>query len=238
MGDDVVAAGRGLTRDFTTADTTVSALRGCDIEIRAGTTTVVVGKSGSGKSTLCNVLSGVDRPTSGTVTLLGRDTATLADAEMSRLRATRIGFVLQRDNLVPWLTIEENVAAPLIFGGMSRKAALAVAGEYLDLTGLGHRARSWPSHVSGGEAQRAAVARACIHKPAVVFADEPTGALDRENGERVRELLRKLVSEHAAAGVLVTHDADLAADADVVVHMVDGRIVASPDEPSSLTRRR
>jgi ABC-type lipoprotein export system ATPase subunit len=237
-GGDVVVAGRGLTREFAFGDATVPALRGCDIEIRSGTMTVVVGKSGSGKSTLCNVLSGVDRPTSGTVTLLGRDTVTLSDAEMSRLRATRIGFVLQKDNLVPWLTIEENVAAPLIFGGMDRKAALAEAREYLDLTGLSHRARSWPSQVSGGEAQRAAVARACIHKPAVVFADEPTGALDRENSERVRELFQKLVSEHDAAGLLVTHDADLAADADVVVHMVDGRIASGADASPSVTRRR
>ena len=128
--------------------------------------------------------------------------------------------------LCRWLTIEENVAAPLIFGGMGRKAALANARDYLHMTGLSHRATSWPSLVSGGEAQRAAVARACISKPAVVFADEPTGALDQQNGEIVRELFRNLISEQNSAGVLVTHDADLAADADTVVHMIDGRVLA------------
>lgn len=227
--DDVVVQGRGLTREFTFGGTTVSALRGCDIDIRAGTITVIVGKSGSGKSTLCNILSGVDRPTAGTVTLLGRDISTLNDAAMSQLRATDIGFVLQRDNLVPWLTIEENVAAPMIFGGMKRRAALARAREYLELTGLSRRAASWPSMVSGGEAQRAAVARACIGKPAVVFADEPTGALDRRNGKQIRELFQSLVRENNTAGVIVTHDEDLAGDADVVVHLVDGR-VATPAE--------
>lgn len=220
-----VVVGRLVSREFNIGGVVVRALSDCSIEVRAGEMLVIVGKSGSGKSTLCNVLSGVDRPTSGAVMLLGQDLAAVSDAEMSELRATKIGFVLQRDNLVPWLTIEENVAAPLIFGGMKRKAALVAAREYLDITGLRHCALSWPSLVSGGEAQRAAVARACIGQPAVVFADEPTGALDQHNGEIVRRLFRELVSEQNAAGVLVTHDTDLAADADTVVHMVDGRIV-------------
>lgn len=192
------------------------------MDVRAGEMLVIVGKSGSGKSTLCNILSGIDRPTSGTVTLLGRDLSGVSDSEMAMLRATQIGFVLQRDNLVPWLTIEENVAAPLIFGGVQRRAALRTAREYLELTGISHRASSWPSLVSGGEAQRAAVARACVSEPAIVFADEPTGALDQQNGAVVRELFQTLIARHNAAGVLVTHDRDLAGDADRVVHMTDG----------------
>ncbi|MGW4366481.1 ABC transporter ATP-binding protein [Nocardia takedensis] len=226
---EIIIEGRGVTRDFVMGETVVSAVRGCDIRIPAGKLTVIIGKSGSGKSTLCHLLSGVDRPTSGTITLRGRDIATVGDREMARLRATSIGFVLQRDNLVPWLTIEENVAAPLIFGGMKRKQALDRAREYLELTGLSHRAKSWPSLVSGGEAQRAAVARACVTRPDIVFADEPTGALDQQNGERVRELFRELVGEQGAAGLLVTHDADLAADADVLIHMADGLIVDGPE---------
>jgi ABC-type lipoprotein export system ATPase subunit len=229
MTGDVVVSGRSISREYKIGDTTVPALRECDIDVQAGEMLVIVGKSGSGKSTLCNVLSGVDRPTSGTVELLGHDLAELTDAEMSMLRATRVGFILQRDNLVPWLTVEENVAAPLIFAGMARREALVAAREYLELTGIAHRAKSWPSLVSGGEAQRAAVARACIGKPAVVFADEPTGALDQQNGEVVRELFRDLIGQQNAAGVLVTHDADLAADADTVVHMADGRFVAAPE---------
>ena len=221
---EIVVRARGISREFVVGDTTVAALSNCDVDIRSGQITAIVGKSGSGKSTLCNVLSGLDRPTTGTVELLGQDIKTLSDAEMSRLRATRIGFVLQRDNLVPWLTIEENVAAPLIFGGMRRKPAVTQARKYLERTGIAHRASSWPSLVSGGEAQRAAVARACVSQPAVIFADEPTGALDRYNGDRVRDLFRSLVREQNAAGVLITHDADLTADADVVIHIADGRI--------------
>ncbi len=223
---DVVVSARSISREYPVGETTVTALHRCDIDIQAGGLTVIVGKSGSGKSTLCNVLSGVDHPTSGTVALLGHDLSALSDSEMAKLRATQIGFVLQRDNLVPWLTVAENVAAPLIFAGVRRREAMAAAHEYLDMVGLGHRATSWPSLVSGGEAQRAAVARACIGKPAVVFADEPTGALDQQNGEVVRKLFRTLVTEHAAAGVLVTHDADLVDDADTVVHMADGRLLA------------
>ena len=192
------------------------------MDVHAGEMLVIVGKSGSGKSTLCNILSGIDKPTSGTVTLLGHDLSNVSDSEMAMLRATQIGFVLQRDNLVPWLTIEENVAAPLIFSGMNRKAALRTAREYLELTGISHRAASWPSLVSGGEAQRATVARACVSKPAIVFADEPTGALDQQNGALVRELFQTLIARQNAAGVLVTHDPDLAGDADRVVHMADG----------------
>lgn len=226
---DVIVRGRSISRSFGSGGSEVPALRECDIEVPAGEMLVIVGKSGSGKSTLCNVLSGIDRPTSGTVTLLGHDLASLSDAEMSELRATRIGFVLQRDNLVPWLTIEENVAAPLIFGGTPRKEALASAREYLERINLSHRATSWPSLVSVGEAQRAAVARACIGNPDVVFADEPTGALDQHNGEVVMELFWSLVREGNAAAVLVTHDLDLAAGGDTVVRLADGRIVDGPE---------
>ena len=229
MTSDVVVSGRSISREYAIGDMTVPALRECDIDVRAGEMLVIVGKSGSGKSTLCNVLSGVDQPTSGKVTLLGHDLSEMSDSEMATLRATRVGFVLQRDNLVPWLTVEENVAAPLIFAGMGRRQALATARDYLELTGLSHRAKSWPSLVSGGEAQRAAVARACVGKPAVVFADEPTGALDQQNGEIVRQLFRELIGKQNAAGVLVTHDADLAADADTVVHMSDGRFVPASE---------
>ncbi|WP_280275247.1 ABC transporter ATP-binding protein [Nocardia wallacei] len=219
---ELVVSARGISREFRIGDTAVTAVERCDIELRAGCMAAIVGKSGSGKSTLCNLLSGIDRPTTGTVSILGRDPAELSAGEMAELRARRIGFVLQRDNLIPWLTIEENVAAPLMFGGATRRSALSAARDALAAVGLADRARSWPNLVSGGEAQRAAVVRACIGRPAVVFADEPTGALDRHNGERVRELLRKVIRESNAAAILVTHDPDVAGDADVVWHMVDG----------------
>ncbi|MBF6364670.1 ATP-binding cassette domain-containing protein [Nocardia puris] len=222
MTEDAVVVARGVSREFRIGEATVAAVRPCDAQVRAGELVAIVGKSGSGKSTLCHLLSGIDRPTTGSVSILGRDLAGLSTRELAELRARHLGFVLQRDNLVPWLTIEENVAAPLMFAGTKRKAALAAARDALDRVGLADRARSWPTLVSGGEAQRAAVVRACIAGPTVVFADEPTGALDRQNGATVRELFRKLVSESGAAGVLVTHDPDVAADADAVWHMSDG----------------
>ncbi|WP_433722408.1 ABC transporter ATP-binding protein [Nocardia sp. CA-129566] len=228
--DQAVITGRGLSRNFQMGETVVTAVRDCDIEIMPGMMTTILGKSGSGKSTLCNLLSGLDRPTLGTVTLLGRDLSKLSDSEMAALRAQSLGFVLQKDNLVPFLTLEENVAAPLLFAGLTRRSAQRRALEMLEMTGIGHRAKSWPAQVSGGEAQRAAVARACAGRPAVVFADEPTGALDRRNGETVGSLLKDLCHETGTAVVVVTHDAELASKSDRTFHMEDGRLLDSPRE--------
>lgn len=225
MADEVVIRGDHLRREFGAGEAGIVAVNDCSIEIPAGVMVAVVGKSGSGKSTLINMLSGLDQPTSGSVTLLGKDLAKLSEAEMADMRARHIGFVLQKDNLIPSLTIEENVAAPLVMAGMRLSKALGRAREVLAEVGLGHRTRQWPAQVSGGEAQRAAVARACAGNPAVVFADEPTGALDQENGRMVRKIFRELVAERGAAGILATHDMDLAADADIVVTVSDGEIV-------------
>ncbi len=223
---DIVVSADHVSRNFGIGEAAITVIHDCSLDVHAGTILAIIGKSGSGKSTLCNLLSGLDRPSSGKIRLLGHDPAAIGDAKLAELRATRIGFVLQKDNLVPSLTIEENVAAPLIFGGMKIKRARERAREYLERVGLAHRATAWPSYVSGGEAQRAAVARACVTQPEIIFADEPTGALDSENGERVAELFRTMVTEHGAAGVLVTHDSDLAAIADETIHLTDGRITS------------
>ncbi|MCM6773128.1 ABC transporter ATP-binding protein [Nocardia sp. CDC159] len=220
----VVVEADTVSKDFLAGEVTVHAVQDCSVTVRSGEILAIVGKSGSGKSTLCNLLSGLDRPTKGTVQLLGRDLEAYDETEMSRLRATRLGFVLQKDNLVPSLTLAENVAAPLIFGGAKPRQALRRAEEILAEVGLEHRVSAWPSVVSGGEAQRAAVARACVGEPAIVFADEPTGALDSENGRIVMGLFRKLVTQHNSAGVIVTHDLDLVGEADHVIRLVDGRI--------------
>ncbi|MFK4071118.1 ABC transporter ATP-binding protein [Streptomyces sp. NPDC029674] len=223
----VVLRAEDVRREFTSGDTTVEALKGCSIEVSSGELVAIVGKSGSGKSTFANILSGLDRPTSGTVTLMGRDLAELDETEAARMRAEEIGFVLQKDNLVPSLTIAENVAAPLVMGGMKLSAALEKAHRALEEVGLAQRAEQWPAQVSGGEAQRAAVARACVSEPVIVFADEPTGALDEENGKQVQEIFRKLVLTTGAAGVIITHDLDLAAEADVVVTIANGVVVGT-----------
>ncbi|PRY39890.1 putative ABC transport system ATP-binding protein/lipoprotein-releasing system ATP-binding protein [Umezawaea tangerina] len=217
----------GVSREFGSGDAVTRVLHDCGVEVFAGQTVAIVGKSGSGKSTFANCLSGLDKPTTGRITLLGHDLATLDEKRMARLRAEHIGFVLQKDNLVPTLNIEENVAAPLIMSGVKLSAALKRAREALDQVSLSHRARSWPGQVSGGEAQRAAVARACVNEPSIVFADEPTGALDEENGLVVQKLFRAMVKERGAASVIVTHDLDLAQGADVVVRMAKGTLVAS-----------
>ncbi|WNV87146.1 ABC transporter ATP-binding protein [Umezawaea sp. Da 62-37] len=219
-----VLRAEGVSREFGRGDTATQVLHDCHLEVHAGQIVAIVGKSGSGKSTFANCLSGLDRPTSGRITLLGHDLAELDEAAMARLRAEHIGFVLQKDNLVPTLNLEENVAAPLVMSGVKLSAALARARAALDEVGLSHRARSWPGQVSGGEAQRTAVARACVNEPAIVFADEPTGALDEENGLLVQELLRTMVKERGAATVIVTHDLDLAGGADVVATMTAGTL--------------
>jgi len=224
MTEPAVLCARNVSREFGRGETVTKVLHDCSIEVRRGQTVAIVGKSGSGKSTFANCLSGLDRPTTGEIVLLGEDLAAVSETRMARLRATSIGFVLQRDNLVPTLNLEENVAAPLIVSGTRLSAALARARSALDEVGLGHRARNWPGQVSGGEAQRAAVARACVNDPAIVFADEPTGALDEENGLRVQELLRAMVKERGAACVVVTHDLDMARTADVVATMAAGTL--------------
>jgi ABC-type lipoprotein export system ATPase subunit len=226
MTDEVVITAEHLRREFGTGEATVVALKDCSLELASGLIVAIIGKSGSGKSTLLNLISGLDRPTSGRVTMLGRDLAKLSEAEMADMRARHIGFVLQKDNLIPSLTIEENVAAPLVMAGMRLSQALLRAREVLADVGLDHRARAWPAQVSGGEAQRAAVARACAGQPAVVFADEPTGSLDQENGRIVRNTFRELVAKRGAVGILATHDMDLAAEADIVITVADGEILS------------
>jgi ABC-type lipoprotein export system ATPase subunit len=230
MPDEVIIRGEHLTRAFGAGEAAVTAIKDASIEIRSGVMVAIMGKSGSGKSTLVNLLSGLDKPTSGRVMLLGKDLARLSEAEMADMRAQHIGFVLQKDNLIPSLTIEENVAAPLVMSGMRLSQALPRARKVLADIGLDHRARAWPAQVSGGEAQRAAVARSCVGSPAIVFADEPTGALDRENGRIVRDTFRELVGKRNAVGILATHDMDLAGEADILISIADGQIVSQIDQ--------
>lgn len=205
-------------------DAAVQALHRCSVELDPGTITVVVGPSGSGKSTLLHVLSGLERPTTGRVWLAGVALSDLTEARRARWRAHSIGFVLQRDNLIPSLTIEENVAAPLMLAGMRRREALHEARTTLEIVGLAHRTRAWPGTVSGGEAQRAAVARACAGSPRLIFSDEPTGALDSASSRVVLDLFLALSRRSGASTLLVTHDPAAVRIADVVLEIDDGRL--------------
>jgi putative ABC transport system ATP-binding protein len=198
------------------------ALAGASLRIDAGEVVAVMGPSGSGKSTLLHCLAGIVRPDSGQLLYRGRDLSTMSDRERSALRRREFGFVFQFGQLVPELTCLENVALPLRLDGTRRKEAEARAGRWLDRLEIAEVARKLPGEVSGGQGQRVAVARALVTEPKVVFADEPTGALDSFNGERVMRLLTTSARESGAAVVLVTHEPRVAAYSDREVVVRDG----------------
>jgi putative ABC transport system ATP-binding protein len=199
------------------------ALDGADFEIHAGETVAVMGPSGSGKSTLLHCLAGIVRPDAGVVRYRGRELSAMGDAERSALRREEFGFVFQFGQLVPELTCLENVALPLRLAGARRKDAEQRAARWLERLEVAELGRKRPGEVSGGQGQRVAVARALVAEPRVVFADEPTGALDSLNGERVMQLLSAAARETRAAVVLVTHEARVAAYSDREVVVRDGR---------------
>jgi ABC-type lipoprotein export system ATPase subunit len=223
----VLLRAENLEKTFTPAaggDAAVPAVRGVDLQVDTGEFVAITGASGSGKSTLLHMLGGITRPTAGRVLLEGVDLAVLDDDALAAVRRRRIGFVFQRYNLLPELTLVENVALPLVLDGRSRGPAEAAARAALDAVGMAHRATHRPDGLSGGEQQRGAIARALVTGPAIVLADEPTGALDSVNSQRVVELLQDLVTRRGQTVMLVTHDLSIAAAAARTIRMRDGRI--------------
>ncbi len=221
----IVLDARDLRKRYRRGDTEVTALDGVDLTLTAGTFVAVVGPSGCGKSTLLHLCGGMDRPTTGAVRLDGRSLTALDDDELTRLRRERIGFVFQFFNLLPTLTVAENIALPLLLAGRNATESVARAGEWAERVGISHRLDHAPSQLSGGEAQRAAIARAVVHEPALLIADEPTGNLDSENGARILALLQEVNQRSGAALLMATHDAAVAAAAERTVEMRDGSIL-------------
>jgi putative ABC transport system ATP-binding protein len=223
---DYVLQARGLAKTYGEGAARVEALRGIDLAVRPGEFLAIMGPSGSGKSTLLHLLAGVEQPSSGQVLLEGRDLAQLSDDERTLIRRRRLGFVFQHFNLLPILTAAENVSLPLLLDGVASAEADERALRALALVGVDHRRTHLPSELSGGEQQRVAVARALAINPALLLADEPTGNLDSDTGQQVVRLLRQLVDQQHQTIVIVTHDAQIAAQADSILHVRDGLLQA------------
>jgi len=203
----------------------VQVLDDVSLEIRSGEFAVLRGASGGGKSTLLNLIGAVERPTSGLVFLGGDETSAMSEAQLTNLRRVRLGFVFQFFNLIPTLSVFENVAFPLALAKTPRDEVRARVNEVLEQVGLGHRATHSPNELSGGEMQRVAIGRAIVHRPALILADEPTGNLDSRNGERVLELLRGIHEASRPTIVMATHSDRAASFGDSVIDVADGRVV-------------
>jgi putative ABC transport system ATP-binding protein len=218
-----VVNAEGVSRRYGAGDTAVDALRGVSLDIEQGKLTAVMGPSGSGKSTLMHILAGLDKPTSGTVTIAGEEITKMNDSELTHLRRKHIGFVFQFYNLLPMLNAEENVKLPLSVAGT--KVEEGWFKELIGKVGLTDRLKHRPTELSGGQQQRVAVARSLVSRPTVVFADEPTGNLDSKSSGEILALLRDSVDMYGQTIVMVTHDPRAAAIADRILYLADGKIV-------------
>jgi len=230
MSNDSVAEplaiqARGLVKRYEQGR--IAALDGLDLDVKAGEFVAVLGPSGCGKSTLLNLIAVIDRPDAGQLSVCGNSVADLSEAEANRLRSSVVGLVFQLHNLLPGLTALENVQVPMLATAGDRNTRVQRAQDLLSRVGLAGRQHALPTALSGGERQRVAIARALVNRPKLLLADEPTGSIDSRTGERLFDLLSELQTDFGTTLLVVTHDQHVAARANRVVHMLDGRIIAA-----------
>ena len=221
MTNDVIKAS-DVKKTFVTGEVQTTVLKGVDFSLREGEFVAIVGESGSGKSTLLYILAGIDKATDGKVELLGKDLSAVSDDELARMRRQDFSFVYQFDNLVPNLTVWENVTLPLVLDKKKESEFRQDVQAILEYLGVSERAAAYPRQLSGGEQQRVAIARALVTNPKVIFLDEPTGSLDKERGRQVMQLLKDINSTRKVALVMVTHSQSHAEYASRIVRMEDG----------------
>jgi putative ABC transport system ATP-binding protein len=224
---------KGLTKIYGSGATAVTALDHVNLNVNAGEFVAIMGSSGSGKSTMLHLLGGLDRPSAGGVSIDGTDIAAMRDDDLTKLRRRKIGFIFQFFNLIPVLNALENASLPVTLDGVKPAEAKKRATEWLQRFGLGDRLASRPDQLSGGQQQRVAVARTLVAEPALVLADEPTGNLDTRTGDEIASLLRQVTKDYGRTVVMVTHDPRIAAYADRIVFLKDGRVV----DETNLERR-
>ncbi len=237
-GHDAMVVATGLARDYASGGSVVHALRGVDLRVGRGELLAVRGRSGSGKTTLLNLLGGLDRPTAGTVSVDGVEISDLDERAAAEVRRRTIAFVFQTFGLIPILTAAENVEVPLrLVNAEPRERDRRVA-DLLDLVGLEARARHRPHELSGGEQQRVAIARALANRPKLLLADEPTGQLDSETGQRIMLLIRTVVRAEGVTAVVATHDPVMLEVADRVIELLDGHLVMPGETEPARTPAR
>jgi ABC-type lipoprotein export system ATPase subunit len=223
-GGDLIIQAQGVTKTYQTGSSQISALRGVDFAVKRGEMVAVMGPSGSGKTTLLNVLSGLDEVNEGTIWLDGQDLARMKDKKRTDYRARRMGFIFQVYNLLPVLNAVENVELPLLVAGVRPGEARVESLAALDTVGLREWAKHRPAELSGGQRQRVTIARSLVNNPAIIWADEPTGALDSKTAAEIMGLMRNLNQTRGATFVLVTHDPGIGAQADRIVYVRDGQV--------------
>lgn len=237
MADTPILHATALTKVFGEGDLTTEVIRDISLAFAPGEFTAIVGPSGSGKSTLLYMLGALERPTSGSITIAGEELAEMNDIQLAALRNRTLGFIFQFHFLLAEFTARENVALPLLIeGDVAMPEALARADALLERVGLGNRRDARPAQLSGGQAQRVAVARALINNPRIVFCDEPTGSLDTHSSEQVYQLLRELNTEMGQTIIIVTHEPNLANRSDRIIRLVDGRIESDVWQDSDTNR--